>query len=840
MRSIVRGIVLAAIFLIFLVGTANAGCVGEDTGTDYGCGDIVTESCTFNENQSCLSGHGLIIGADNITIDGNGYILDSVNSACMWENVRCGILNEGYDNVAIKSIEVKKFCFGIRLRGTSNHIENNTIENSKIHHNGNATSLVATHGIKMEYVYNSTIRNNRIHDQIAHVDPNPSCEDGGNGLFLYKGDYNHITQNKVYNNIKGGIFMKACPMYNSISYNELWGNGQGGIIFRCKLTDNNLVEHNTISDNYGSGIFIGGNNNTIKYNTVCNNKDGGPYYEDWVGGHGYGIFIGRSDGSCFNTLISNKVCGNDYLDIYVVQCSEVIGNTGDENTCDTTYNYGDKGTTGCTYGCYDKPGCVAEDSTVYRCGDTVMKSCSLNGSMTCPAGQHGLIIGTDGITIDGNGYAIIGSGCGDTYIVGVYNYNEALNCGYNNVIIKNLEVKNFCTGIRVAGNLYELGGKCLVNTTNNTIDNCVVYDNGNSGYSGDYSTGIDFWPCVTYSTITRCEVYNTTGGVATPPCESGGIGIRLKAACNHNNITCNYVHDNRHCGIFTKAKCMYNYAAYNNITGNGVIASDASTGGIILRCKCSDNWVIEKNNVTANYGPGIFIGGNFNTVKCNTILHNKNKTSGDIKVGYGINIGRGDGGDYNGLYSNVACENEGVDIHTCGVGGGCVETTGDENTCDSTVSYDDKGTTGCTYSCEDEKPVFDTEEGTYPSIFGIHKGKIIPDEDIIVNKMYTYPCKGTGGHTEYVRIWNESEGIEGEGNWSGYQDDYHNITISPTITLLKNHEYNYTIRTGSYPQIIHAREYKAEKGGNITCEEFIDANEKVYSNWIPAIRLCEE
>jgi len=48
-------------------------------------------------------------------------------------------------------------------------------------------------------------------------------------------------------------------------------------------------------------------------------------------------------------LISNTVCGNDYLDIKVV--TGVTGNTGDENTCNTTLNYDDAGTTGCTYSC---------------------------------------------------------------------------------------------------------------------------------------------------------------------------------------------------------------------------------------------------------------------------------------------------------------------------------------------------------------------------------------------------------------------------------------------------------------------------------------------------------
>jgi hypothetical protein len=41
--------------------------------------------------------------------------------------------------------------------------------------------------------------------------------------------------------------------------------------------------------------------------------------------------------------------------------------------------------------------------------------------------------------------------------------------------------------------------------------------------------------------------------------------------------------------------------------------------------------------------------------------------------------------------------------------------------------------------------VFDTGEGTYPSISGMHEGTITPSKDIPVHKMYTYPCAGTGG-----------------------------------------------------------------------------------------------
>jgi predicted GH43/DUF377 family glycosyl hydrolase len=135
----------------------------------------------------------------------------------------------------------------------------------------------------------------------------------------------------------------------------------------------------------------------------------------------------------------------------------------------------------------------------------------------------------------------------------------------------------------------------------------------------------------------------------------------------------------------------------------------------------------------------------------------------------------------------------------------------------------------------DTSTTFDTGRGTYPSISGTHNGTITPTDDITVQKMYTYPCPGTGGHSEYVRIWNAS-GTLAEGNWSGYEGDWHTISFDNPFILNANETYNYTIRTGSYPQIIHKPEANVT-GGTITCEEFVDANGKGYNDWIPAIKL---
>jgi hypothetical protein len=137
--------------------------------------------------------------------------------------------------------------------------------------------------------------------------------------------------------------------------------------------------------------------------------------------------------------------------------------------------------------------------------------------------------------------------------------------------------------------------------------------------------------------------------------------------------------------------------------------------------------------------------------------------------------------------------------------------------------------------------IFDTGFGTYPSIMGTHEGKIIPSCDINVSRLYTYPCAGTGGHAESIVISENGTPIA-NGTWSGYEGDWHNIiihnvTCAPYVRLLEGHKYNYTIITGSYPQIIHEHEYKKAIGGTITCTEFTDANGKTYTDWIPAIRL---
>jgi hypothetical protein len=132
--------------------------------------------------------------------------------------------------------------------------------------------------------------------------------------------------------------------------------------------------------------------------------------------------------------------------------------------------------------------------------------------------------------------------------------------------------------------------------------------------------------------------------------------------------------------------------------------------------------------------------------------------------------------------------------------------------------------------------VFDTGSpaNPYPSIYGTHNGTITPNVTITVSRLYTYPCEGTGGHSEYARIWNTTLNVT--ARWDGYRGDWHNISFDKTFTLAANETYNYTIKTGSYPQIHHTSALPTANGW-INCTEFVDANGKKYKDGIPAIRL---
>ena len=397
LSSGITTLALAGIVLLVAAGgaSANGACIGANY--VFGPGDTVNESCTFNASMDCTDEtlNGLIIGADNIVIDGAGYKITGNESNCLCYNggltdeqspaPHCGIRNDGnYDNVVIKNLEIENFCTGIAW-GDPTHIsvDNNTVTGCYIHHNGNDTECgsggdVVTHGIHIVAANNCTITKNEITYNDGTGD---QCGGGGNGIFMFgrtnaRGNYNNFTCNNLSYNAKSGFFMKKMCMYNIINGNKATNNGEGGIVPMCKMSNYNYIEYNNMSNNAKWGYYTAGTYNIIRYNTANNNGQEGFY----IGAAGGG------DGK-YNNITNNSACGNSNKDIR----ANSANNIANSNTCDTS----DLG--GCDWSCGTDNANLVSVYFDYDDDDQYSKaacSCSIVGGGGYPCCNPGLFNGS--------------------------------------------------------------------------------------------------------------------------------------------------------------------------------------------------------------------------------------------------------------------------------------------------------------------------------------------------------------------------------------------------------------------------------------------------------------
>jgi parallel beta-helix repeat protein len=263
----------------------------------------------------------------------------------------------------------------------------------------------------------------------------------------------------------------------------------------------------------------------------------------------------------------------------------------------------------------------------------------------------------------------------------------------------------------------------------------------------------------------------------------------------------------------------------DDITLEGFTSTNADYG-INLRDSC--NCTITGNNVcNNNYGINLSDSRN-NKIYLNDFINDFNNAYSYFSTNAWNSTEKKTykyrGGSYTNYMGNYWCDYTGSDTNNDGLG--------DTSYCiDSDHDYHPLMQPWDNYFAI---PIFDTGKGTYPSIAGTHKGTIKSSDIINVSRLYTYSCMGTGGHTEYARIWNAT--LDVNATWGGYTGDWHNIYFSEPFTLYPNCEYNYTIKTGSYPQIHHKTAFLTTNGW-INCTEFVDATGTKYDNWIPAIML---
>jgi parallel beta-helix repeat protein len=461
-----------------------------------------------------------------------------------------------------------------------------------------------------------------------------------------------------------------------------------------------------------------------------------------------------------------------------------------------------------------------------------------------------------------------------TTVVAAVNSSDVFLVTANSVTITGFAVQNATSarGIRLQSVHH-----CTVSGNNASGNYRGIYLSGSSNNTLTDNTALDnyYGIFLEYSSNNN----NLTGNTAN---SNSNNGIYLRDSCNNNTLTDNTVNSNNDNGIHLYSSSNNNLTGNTaNSNGNGIYLDYSSTNtltnniasnnayGIYLRHGSNNNnltgntasnntygiWLrgpsstntLTNNTASNNYDYGIYLlGSDTNNLTGNTVSNNNwgiylesSSTNNLIYNNYFRNtLNAYDDGNNRWNITKTA----GTNI----LGGSYLsgnywsDYTGEDTDGDGLgdTPYDIPGGTNKDYLplvAIAAPHIFDTGKGGYPSIAGTHNGTIKPNQTINVSKLYTYPCPSTGGHTKYVKIWRGSEVIA-EKTWNGYTGDWHNISFNTSFTLYANETYNYTIRTGSYPQIIHEQSWNAT-GGVITCTDFVNINSKRHAGWIPAIRL---
>ena len=258
------------------------------------CGETLVASFTFHENVGpCAT--GLVIGADNVTIDLNGFTLSGTAAA----GDGPGILIEGRTGVTVKNGTVTAFDTGVSVEGGSG----NTLTSLALLGNrgtgdyGEGALLFAS---TRNTVSNSQVRNNGPYSGISLL------RASGNLI-----ENNQITGNNQSSTNTSGIRLEnvgvAASNSNTVRNNLVQGSGLDGIQLFAGASDNVIASNSVIQNNReGITAFAGASRNIIEDNQVRYNGFG-PIA-------GNGIYVRGAAGSFpapANNIIRRNVATNN-------------------------------------------------------------------------------------------------------------------------------------------------------------------------------------------------------------------------------------------------------------------------------------------------------------------------------------------------------------------------------------------------------------------------------------------------------------------------------------------------------------------------------------------------
>ena len=253
-------VVAAAVFAAVVPAAEPAA----GAGSNVSCGQILTTSTTLTNDLVDCPGNGLLVGADNITIDLNGHTIDGTNAR---KPGTAAIETKGRRaNVTIVNGTVTDFYFsGVGLGGHGNAVRKVTVRNigagCKQGDICAGISLVSCRrctiadSVVSNAVHAFSVNGIDVYDSPgAHVARNRVQRNPGQGISMFQSPGSHIVGNTSDDNKENGIHVNSGSDSTWVTGNEARGNRNAGIAVGASRKAH--VLGNEVSGNGDLGLLL--------------------------------------------------------------------------------------------------------------------------------------------------------------------------------------------------------------------------------------------------------------------------------------------------------------------------------------------------------------------------------------------------------------------------------------------------------------------------------------------------------------------------------------------------------------------------------------------------------
>lgn len=289
-KRVTRTLASSTTLALVLFGTA---LTGSARAANVSCGQVLTTSTVLDGDVGPCASDGVIMGADNITLNLNGHRIYGVPS----QGEGVGIRIEGRHGVQVHSGRATDFDAGIAILGGSNNVvrkitarnnkgsfrtdfgdgiavsssTDNVIQNNNVIHNGPYDGIGLFGNSRRNEIRGNVVKDNNIEfSQFVNQD---------DGIRLEPGTQNNVVvENKVTGSGLDGIAVFFRSPDNIIRGNVSNGNGfhdkahrKGDGIRLFLQADDSLVRANQVFRNAANGIRVDSQSNRIFDNRTGGN-----------------------------------------------------------------------------------------------------------------------------------------------------------------------------------------------------------------------------------------------------------------------------------------------------------------------------------------------------------------------------------------------------------------------------------------------------------------------------------------------------------------------------------------------------------------------------------------